>query len=127
MKARGYTLIATMITFAIIMILMVVYMTGGLGGSLQKNTGMKPRADGRGPTIPGMAIARAEDEACKSNLRQVNQGLQLSRLETDEKPQSIEEARIGESFYNCPLGGERYELDPETGKARCKHPGHEKY
>lgn len=129
MKRNGYTLVATMITVAIMLMLMMVFMTGGLGGNLQKNTGAKPRADGRGTTIPGLAIARAEDEACKSNLRQARAGIQLAMVGSDTAPESLQDAGIGESFYRCPLGSEPYEYDRAAAghKVKCVHLGHEKY
>lgn len=128
MKRRGQTLIATLIVVVILLMLTMVFMTGGMGGSVQENTGIKARPDGRGTTVPGLVKLKAEDTVCKSNITQVRQGLQMARMSNGDEPvSSIEEAKIGASFYSCPLGNEPYEYTAATGEVRCVHPGHEKY
>lgn len=121
MKRGGFTIIATLITVAIICILMVVMMQG-MGDSVPA-----ARPDGRGKTIPGAAKAQAEDQVCLSNLSQVRQGIQIAMVGTDTPPPTIEDARIGQQFYSCPLGHEPYKYDPQTGRVQCVHPGHENY
>ncbi|MEA2552304.1 MAG: hypothetical protein QOJ65_480 [Fimbriimonadaceae bacterium] len=120
MKRRGFTLIATLATVAIICILMVVMMQG-MGGS------MPTRKDGLGTTIPGQAQLSARDQVCRSNLGQVRQALALARTASDEPPTAIEDARIGEQFYSCPIGHEPYKYDAATGEVHCTHKGHERY
>ena len=121
MKQRGFTLIATLITVAIICILMVTMM-GGLG------TEMPQRKDGMGKTIPGAARLKAEDEVCRSNLSQVRQALAAARMSSgDEAATSIRDAQIGDQFYSCPIGHEAYKYDPATGEVHCPHPGHERF
>lgn len=121
MKRRGFTLIATLITVAIICVLMVVMMQGTGGGDFAQ------RKDGMGKTMPTASRAAAEDSVCRSNLQQVRQGLQIAMIGTDEHPASIEDAHIGQQFYSCPLGHEPYKYDPQTGEVHCVHPGHERY
>lgn len=120
MKQRGFTLIATLITVAIICVLMVVMMQG-YGGPVSN------RADGMGKTIPGAAKLTAEDEVCKNNLGQVRQGLAIANLGADGHPESIQDAHIGEQFYSCPVGHEPYQYNPKTGEVHCVHPGHESF
>ena len=121
MRARGFTIISTLVTMAIILILVVVYTTGGsrVGGS--------SRPDGKGRTVLGASRMKAFDTQCKSNIGQVRQSLQLTSTVDDQLPATLEETRLGQSFYQCPIGKERYEYDPATGQVRCPHPGHEKY
>lgn len=128
MIRRGHTLIATVICVFILLLLAMVLMTGGLGGTLQQNTGTQPRKDKLGKTVPSLVRAKAVDEVCKSNLRQVRQGLQLARISSaDEPPSSLSETKLGASFYSCPLGHEPYEYSQAEGTVKCVHPGHEKY
>jgi type II secretory pathway pseudopilin PulG len=124
MKRRGFTLIATLITVAIICVLMVVMMqgyTGMMGGPTTT------RKDGKGVTTMGNAMMTAQDQVCKSNLQQVRQAIEAARLSGDENPADIKGAGIGESFYRCPIGNEPYKYDPATGQVHCVHPGHENY
>jgi type II secretory pathway pseudopilin PulG len=126
MKNRGFTMISTLITVAIICILMVVMMQGysGVAGGQGKPT----RKDGRGTTTMGGAIVTAQDQVCKSNLQQVRQAIEAAKLSgSDELPPDIKSAGIGESFYSCPLGNEAYKYDSMTGRVQCVHPGHERY
>ena len=31
------------------------------------------------------------------------------------------------SISKCPVGGEAYTYNPQTGEVHCPHPGHERY
>ncbi|HRK20608.1 MAG TPA: type II secretion system protein [Fimbriimonadaceae bacterium] len=123
MKARtqrGQTLVASLIVVAIICILAVVMLKGTFGESKSS------RPDGRGTTIPGAVMAKAQDTECKQYLQQVRMSIQVTQTSTDAFPATIEETNLGSTFYECPLGGEKYQYDPSTGKVTCPHPGHEK-
>lgn len=126
MNRRGNTLVGLMAAMAIIAILSVGAFYGS--GMLTGKTG-SARKDGRGKTIPGLAKLKAQDTVCQSNLGQLRSGIELATNASgeDTPPQTLEETRIGSSFYECPLGKERYVYDPATGKVGCPHPGHEKY
>ena len=77
--------------------------------------------------MPGLVKAQAEDTVCRSNLNQIRMAIQMRRTTEDQPPASLEETKLGENFYKCPLGGERYQYDPSTGNVFCPHLGHEKY
>lgn len=117
-------MIATLITVAIILILMVVLMKGeGLGGGT-----VDVRKDGLGKTTMGGAILSAKDSQCQADLSQVRTALAAARMSsTDGPPQSITEAGLPQTDYVCPVGGEPYSYDPTTGEVHCVHPGHEKF
>jgi hypothetical protein len=86
------------------------------------------RADGQGKTLVGRAALRAKDGRCMETLQQVRQAVEIGTdAVEDTKPASLDELRLPASLLQCPVGGERYEYDPASGKARCPHPGHEKY
>ncbi|HVL39864.1 MAG TPA: prepilin-type N-terminal cleavage/methylation domain-containing protein [Fimbriimonadaceae bacterium] len=122
MSTRGFTLISTLVTIALILVLVVVYTTGGFGGRSGST-----RADGKGTTVPGAARMKAFDTQCKSNLGQVRQSLQLAATLDEPYPATLQETRLGDGFYHCPIGKEPYQYDPSTGRVACPHPGHEKY
>jgi len=122
---KGFTLISTLLTVVIICVLMVVMMQGygGLMGSPMQST----RKDGMGKTTMGGAMLSAKDQVCRSNLQQVRQAIEAAKLSGDGNPTDITGAGIGQSFYNCPVGGEAYEYNAATGEVHCPHPGHEKF
>jgi competence protein ComGC len=121
-KRSGFTMIATLITVAIICILMVVMMQGYGTGST-----MPDRKDGKGKTIYGGVMMSAKDQVCKSNLSQVRQAIEAAKLSGDGNPAELSGAGIGESFYHCPVGNEPYQYDANTGQVHCPHPGHENF
>jgi hypothetical protein len=126
MKRNGFTLISTLLTVVIICVLMV-FMMQGYNGTMGIGA-PSTRKDGKGTTVYGGAILSAKDQVCKSNLTQVREALQAAKLSGDEgNPPDIKSAGIGDSFYNCPVGGEPYKYDPATGQVHCVHPGHETY
>jgi hypothetical protein len=116
-----------MITVAIIMILMVVMMKGsgwlGAPGAAQSK-----RADGKGTTVLGAAKYAAEDTVCQSDLAQIRQSIIVYKTSNDDQaPARLEDTKLGDQFYRCPVGHEAYVYDPATGQVHCPHPGHENY
>lgn len=120
-KNAGQTLVATMVVLVIICILAGVYFVGGSGSSTAG------RPDGKGQTIVGRAMYRAKDEACRSNLNQVRQALQIAWTTDEAYPPTLADTKLGQDFYECAIGGEPYKYTPETGEVKCEHPGHEKF
>ncbi len=117
-------MVGLLVTIAIIAILAVVY--------LKPNGGVSTRKDGKGVTTVGATLMKSKDAACRSNLSQVRQ-LIFVQVETNgddqaERPSSLDQVSgLPASMRNCPIGSERYELDSQTLKVKCPHPGHEKY
>ena len=124
--SKANTLVAMLATTAIILVLVVVLFKGSNAFGLQ--TKASPRADGKGTTVLGQVRYDAKDTVCRSNISQVR--LAISVYETandDHPPDNLQELKIGNDFYSCPLGHEPYQYDPSTGTVHCVHPGHEKY
>lgn len=123
-RHKGQSLIGTLVAIALMIGLGLVFVNGGFGLA-----GKTPeRADGRGETMVGRSLLRAQDSKCQSNLGQVRQGIQIATDPVENTaPQTLEETRLGGQFYVCPIGKERYQYDPATGQVKCPHPGHEKY
>ena len=114
-----------LITIALMALLAVVLFKGSGAFGAKSGPGRK---DGRGTTTMGLAELAAKDTVCRSNLAQVRAALIIAQSNNDEKfPDTLEETKLGNDFYKCPLGGEKYIYDPTTGKVYCPHPGHEKY
>lgn len=117
---RGQTMIAMLIVIAIIAILAVVFLKGG--------GGLNQRKDKIGNTIVGQMKADAKDDVCRSNLQQVRASIQINTDPVENTfPARLEDTKLGNDFYSCPLGHEPYVYDPKTGQVHCVHPGHEKY
>lgn len=121
MKKRGSSLFSILAAVVIIMIATVFLMNGGMGG------GKSSRADGKGTTTMGAAKYRAKDQVCQSDMGQLRQGIMLFQTSNDAFPETLEETKLGATFYQCPVGKERYKYDPQTGQVSCPHPGHERY
>jgi hypothetical protein len=120
---RGWTLVGTLVTIAIMALLAAVLFLGsGAFGSKES-----PRPDGKGKTTVGLAKLEAQDEVCRNNLSQLRTSIQMSMIGEETPPAALSDTRLGSSFYKCPVGGEDYEYDPATGQVRCPHKGHEKY
>lgn len=124
---RANSLVALLVTIVIIAILMVVFMRGNNAFSAP-GTG-STRKDGKGTTVPGLALAKAKDDVCMMHLKDLRMALSIPHdTDGDEKwPATLEETKQGAEFYKCPLGGEPYKYDATTGVVKCVHPGHEKY
>lgn len=125
-EAGFVTLIELLVVTAIIVI--VVYLLYG-----QRNVvgpgGVGPGGVGPGDepqTRPGAAISQARALECQQNLRGIRQAIAAYRLESEQPPGSLSELRIG-GVTSCPVSGNPYVYDPQTGTVRCTTPGHERF
>src|SRR5579862_1388271 len=110
---RGNSLIGLLAVVAILAILAVVFMRGNNVFSAP-GTG-SPRPDGKGTTIPGLIKADAQDDVCRSQLRDLRMAIQVAEMNNDDKPPAtLQETKQGAEFYKCPVGGEPYQYDPQT-------------
>jgi len=124
MMRQGQSLVGTLVAIAILILLGLVFVFGGFG----KSNTMPERADGKGETLIGRSALRAQDTKCASALSQVRQAIQIATDPVDDtRPATLQDTRLGEQFYRCPIGKEPYAYDAATGRVMCPHPGHEKY
>jgi hypothetical protein len=125
MSLKGNSLVGIIVAVAIVILLTIVFT---VGSKALTGKDAHPRPDGKGETLVGKSIYTAKDEVCREHLRQVRMSIQIKTDAVDNSaPQSIEETGLGQDFYKCPVGGEPYAYDPQTGQVKCVHPGHEKY
>ncbi len=98
-----------------------------LGGCSMMVADGNQRKDQVGKTVIGQSFARAKDEKCMSNIRQVRQGIQVAMTSDETPPAGLAEIRFPSEMLMCPIDQRPYDYDPATGTVKCKHLGHEKY
>jgi hypothetical protein len=121
---RGESLVGILVAVAVVLLLALAFTVGAgpLGGSWPS------RADGEGKTLVGRSKSAARDIECRSNLSQLRTAIQIATDPVDgARPATLEETKLGHSFYECPVGGEAYKYDPGAGRVACQHKGHETY
>lgn len=125
-SVAGQTLVSTLMVVLIIGVLAVGLYIGfqSMGGGAE---GKSARPDGQGQTIVGQSMLRARDEQCRSHLAQVRAAIQMNTTFDEGYPNDLAQLRLGDSLTRCPIGGEPYAYDPQTGQVACTHPGHERY
>ncbi len=123
MNQRGNSLVGILAAVAIV-ILATLYFAVGPGVKGQQSA----RADGKGNTVIGQSVYRAKDSKCMNYLGQLRQSITIQSDPVDgTKPTRLEDTRLGNEFYSCPVGKEPYQYDAESGRVWCEHKGHEQY
>ena len=118
---RGNALVGLLLTVAIIAILMVVFMYGGL--QPREST----RKDKLGHTTLGTVKLDAQDDVCRMHLNEIRQSIAANTNGDDQYPATLDELRLGKELTQCPIDHKPYDYDPATGTVKCKHLGHDKY
>jgi hypothetical protein len=124
------TLIELLVVAVIIFLLAYVFLKGGGPASRQVEEELGPARPGGPTTVPGRSIEAARAVDCKSNLRQIRTALQMFMMETDKPPASLRELagyNVSPKMTRCPVTGDPYHYDPQTGKVNCTVQGHEGY
>ncbi|MHB9108262.1 MAG: hypothetical protein ACYDCO_14495 [Armatimonadota bacterium] len=79
-------------------------------------------------SVPGRAVYKAQGERCQSNIGQLRLAIQMA---TDDRggifPGSLTDVPESIKMRACPVGGQDYAYDPNTGKVWCTTPGHENF
>lgn len=122
----GQTLVSTLMVILIIGVLAVGLYIGfqNLGAA---GEGTSARSDGQGQTIVGQSMLRARDEQCRNRLGQIRSAIQMNATLHEGFPTGLSQLRLGNEFNRCPISGQPYAYDPQTGKVGCQHPGHERF
>jgi hypothetical protein len=77
-------------------------------------------------------IQRAEGVECQTNLTQIRQAITMYHTNNERVPANLEELGtfgVSSSMRHCPVGGTSYPYgyDPQSGRAGCRYPGHERH
>jgi len=120
-EAGWVTLIELMVVVAIIAILAALLYgkQSPMGGG-----GEIISPSGEAHTPAGAALEQARSVGCMENLRGLRQNISGYRMENERPPASLDELRLGAAAL-CPVSGNPYVYDPESGTVRCTTPGHE--
>jgi hypothetical protein len=115
-----------MIAMAVVALAVVFFVTGGFGMMGGKK---EEREDGLGKTVVGRARYAAEDSACRTQLGQVRQLVEMATDPVDETPPAALSVVSGlpSGYDRCPIDKQNYEYDAATGDVTCPHEGHEDY
>lgn len=111
---RGFALIEILVVLVIILVL--------AGGYL----GLRGKGKSNEKSVPVRAMQKAESVECQSNLNQIRQSVMMD-TQTGEAPPARIDTGATASISKCPISGQPYGYDPQTGKVWCTTPGHEKY
>jgi hypothetical protein len=127
-EAGFLVLIEILVAVVIIAMLASYYLTGsgtvaGRGGS---GSGLSPNVEGEPTSIPGKARDEAESVVCRNNLGQVRAAIANYQATNGTFPPDLPSLQVGVPL-TCPVGGEPYQYDPNTGQVNCTHRHHEGY
>ncbi|MGD9495283.1 MAG: type II secretion system protein [Armatimonadota bacterium] len=109
--------------FALVEILLVVAIIGLLVGGyygLRRGGG----DEGTGTSIPARSIEKAKSVECAANLNQLRQLIQMHVIENGAYPSRFNPGEQG-SIGRCPVSGQPYVYNAQTGEVHCTTPGHE--
>ncbi|MGC8668222.1 MAG: type II secretion system protein [Chthonomonadales bacterium] len=117
-RSAAFHLVELLVVIAILAIVAAFILPKYLGGHT---------AGGKAIKAP---VTAARDVECRSNLAQLRQAIEMERQssENGSPPPNLQALRsIPRQMLVCPVGGEAYVYDPQTGAVHCPHPGHENF
>lgn len=109
--------------FALVEVLVVIVIIGLLAAAYFGFAGHKGKGKQEGKTTIGQAMDKGHSVECMNNLQQLRADLQM-RSEDGKWPASLEGSVVSPK---CPVSGQAYTYDPQTGTVKCPTPGHEKF
>ena len=108
--------------FVLVEILLVIVIIGLLVAGYYGLSGRS--GEGEEKSVPGRAIEKAKSVDCANNLNQLRQLIQIYVIDNDRYPSRFNASEQG-AIGRCPVGGQAYVYDPQTGEIHCTTPGHE--
>ncbi|NCO35245.1 MAG: hypothetical protein AUJ92_08920 [Armatimonadetes bacterium CG2_30_59_28] len=118
LERSGQTLIGILVVLVIMMVGYSIFL------------GPRKNDKGEVKSAPKAAMDKSTDLECSTYLGQVRQAISMYGGGTDENERPASLADLGTSMQSvtkCPVGGEDYVYDSQTGKVHCPHPGHEEF
>ena len=126
-EAGFLVLIEILVAVVIIAMLASYFLTGTPGVSGGGNgSGVPGSVSGEATSVPGKARDAAEGVVCRNNLGQVRAAIANYQATNGTFPPDLPSLQVGVPL-TCPVGGEPYQYDPNTGQVNCTHPHHEGY
>lgn len=117
-RTAGFHLVELLVAVAIVAILAAIILPRYLGGHAP------------GGKVIKAPVTAARDVECRSNLAQLRQAIEMERQSSENgtPPPNLQALRsIPPQMLVCPVGGEAYVYDAQTGTVHCPHPGHENF
>ncbi|MEN3001067.1 MAG: hypothetical protein ABDI19_04400 [Armatimonadota bacterium] len=114
-------LVGVLAAVAILAILLVVWLYYGTGGQGGNAPGAPP------PSRITETKRAAHGVECRNNLSQIRMALQMRQGTEESLPATLKELGLPDSMLICPVSGQPYQYDPNTGSVRCPTPGHGSY
>lgn len=107
---RGQTLVVILVVLVILLALAAVLF-------------FRARGSGKGApaTTPKAAVQKAEATACTAQLSHLRQSLMIYQADHNGYPPNLQDLELGtgESYYHCPVTGQAYQYNPQTGEVTC--------
>jgi prepilin-type N-terminal cleavage/methylation domain-containing protein len=110
--------------FSLVEILVVMVLIALLAGAYFAYFGSKKSSQPGGKTVIGGALDKGHSVECMNNLQQLRAELQMKLSEDGKYPDTLEGLAVP---GKCPVSGQPYTYNPETGEVKCTTPGHEKF
>jgi type VI protein secretion system component VasK len=121
---RGSALASMLAVVVIILILVMVWLYYG-----QPNKGSGEQGEGQ-PLQSRVSQTRqaAESVECRNSLSQIRQAIQMQKMDDEtQSPASLADLKLPDSVLKCPISGQPYQYDLNSGTVRCNTPGHMSY
>lgn len=115
-------LVGVLAAVAVLGVLVAVWLFYGTGSSGGNSSVATPPA-----TRVGEVRQAAESVECRNNLSQIRAAIQMRTTMEEAYPRSLQELGLPATMLVCPVSGQAYQYDPNTGQVRCPTPGHASY
>ncbi len=114
-------LVGVLVSIAIVALLVWLWLTYGVGSSGTAGGVSAPA------TRPTELRQQAESVECRNNLSQIRAAIQMRQTAEETYPTSLNELGLPTEMLRCPVSGQPYAYDANTGQVRCATPGHGGY
>ncbi|MBC7288518.1 MAG: prepilin-type N-terminal cleavage/methylation domain-containing protein [Armatimonadetes bacterium] len=126
---RGFVLIELLVVILLIALAAGVYFAWY---SPRRAKALKEAVESGNPTqvpvepqsVLGQALQKGESVNCMNNLSQLRQAIQMYVADNGTYPPNLEALQLP-GMTTCPVTGQPYQYDPNSGTVRC--PAHPKY
>ncbi len=118
-------LVGVLVSVAILGLLIIVWLYYGTGGSARDSS----QPSGALPPASRVGEVRqaAESVECRNNLSQLRAAIQMRFTSEETYPTSLQELGLPATMLVCPVSGQAYQYDPNTGQVKCATAGHMSY